>query len=178
MNHDDPPQDELDPYDTEPGPDPAQDAEPVPPLSSPTSTSPNYAAPVSPEPTSLFCIQCGYNLTGIAIGSTCPECGRAVAPSFYGQTLPTSGKSVASLVLGICSIPACVFYGVPAIICGILAIFFAKQAKAQFKAGKAGASTQPMATAGLVCGIIGLCLGLLYLLGIVAFIIFAINANP
>lgn len=175
MNHDDQPQDGLDPYDTEPGPGPMQNADLGPDL--PTST-PQFANPVSPEPTSLFCIQCGYNLTGIAIGSTCPECGRVVAVSFHGHTQPTSGKAVASMVLGICSIPACLFYGVPAVICGILAIFFSRTAKAQQKAGQAGGSTQGMATAGLTCGIIGLCLGLLYMVGIVIFIVFAIRSNP
>jgi len=175
MNHDDPPQEGFDPYDTEPGSDPAPQTDRDP--GYPPDAS-DYTDPVALEPTSVFCIQCGYNLTGVAIGSTCPECGRTVATSFHGQTLPTSGKSVASLVLGICSIPACVFYGVPAIVCGILAIFFSRSAKAQLRAGRAGGSTQGFATAGLTCGIIGLCLGLIYLVGIVVFIVFAIRSHP
>ena len=169
MSQDEQPQDEINPYDTVPDPDPATDS--MPPAS-------NDVIPVSPEPTTVFCIQCGYNLTGITIGSTCPECGRAVAPSFHGQVLPTSGKAVASLVLGICSIPGCMLYGVPAIICGILGIFFANNARAQLKAGQAGGSTQGMATAGFVCGIIGLCLGLIYFGFIAVFFIFVVFANP
>lgn len=175
MSQDDPAQDDLDPYDTAPDQHPGDGTESA---ASQTQPTPAFAAPVSPEPTSLFCIRCGYNLTGVAIGSTCPECGNPVAPSFHGHTLPTSGHSVASLVLGICSIPACVFYGIPAVICGILAIFFARKARAQFKDGKAGGSTQSMATAGLVCGIIGLCLGLLYVLGIAVFIGVMIANTP
>ena len=114
------------------------------------------------EATSVFCVQCGYNLTGVAIGSTCPECGRTVAPSFHGQMLPTSGKAVASMVLGICSIVGCMFYGVPALVCGPLAIIFAKQANGQVRRGEAGESSRGMALAGLICGIIGLCLALLF----------------
>ena len=129
-------------------------------------------------PTSVYCVQCGYNLTGVAIGSTCPECGRTVAPSFHGQMLPTSGKAIASLVLGICSIPACVMYGIPAVICGCLAIFFAQKAKQQVDSGQASISSKSMATAGLICGIIGLCLGLLYVIGIAVFIGFAIYSSP
>jgi hypothetical protein len=175
MNQDDQPQDGLNQYETEPGsdqkPDDASESAQIPPAS-------GYVKPIAPEPTTVFCIQCGYNLTSIPIGSTCPECGRAVAPAFHGQVLPTSGKSIASLVLGICSIPSCVLYGVPAIVCGILAIVFARKAKAQLKAGQAGGSTQSMATAGLICGIIGLCLGLIYFLGIAAFIGLAIYSSP
>jgi hypothetical protein len=158
MNPDDPPQDSPETHDAQP--------------------EQGQAYPTSPVPTSVYCVQCGYNLTGVAIGSTCPECGRTVAPSFHGQMLPTSGKAIASLVLGICSIPACVLYGIPAVICGGLAIFFAQKTKGQVESGQAGISSKNMATAGLVCGIIGLCLGLVYVIGIAVFVGFAIYSNP
>lgn len=128
------------------------------------------AVPGAIRATSVFCVQCGYNLTGVAIGSTCPECGRVVAPSFHSQMLPTSGKAVASLVLGICSIPVCLLYGIPAIICGILAIIFARIAKAQVRAGEVNLTSTGMATAGMICGIVGLCLGLIYVGGIAIFL--------
>lgn len=38
-----------------------------------------------------------------------------------------SGYSIASMVLGICSIVTCCLYGVPGIICGIIACIFAKK---------------------------------------------------
>jgi len=112
--------------------------------------------------TSVFCIQCGYNLSGVAIGASCPECGRTVAPSFHSQTLPTSGKAIASLVLGISSIVSCMFYGVPTLVCGPLAIIFARQAKGQVERGEASDASAGMATAGLICGIVGL--GLVFLM--------------
>lgn len=40
-----------------------------------------------------------------------------------------SGYSIASMVLGICSIVTCCLYGVPGIICGIIACIFAKKRK-------------------------------------------------
>ena len=129
------------------------------------------AVPQPVSPTSVYCIQCGYNLTGVAIGSTCPECGRTVAPSFHGQTLPTSGKAVASMVLGICSIIGCMFYGIPSLICGPLAIIFAILAKKQVARGEAGSSSAGMATAGLICGIVGVSLVALLIVFIVVMIV-------
>lgn len=133
-------------------------------------------APGSLVPTSVFCIQCGYNLTGVTIGSTCPECGRTVAPSFHSQMLPTSGKAITSLVLGICSIPLCILYGIPSIICGILAIIFTIKAKAQVVGGEVNPASKSMATAGLICGIIGLCLGIIYIVIIVVIVV--VSAYP
>jgi uncharacterized protein DUF4190 len=140
------------------------------PLQEPVPQSSEYGVPDPVVPTSVFCVQCGYNLTGVAIGSTCPECGRTVAPSFHGQMLPTSGKAVASMVLGICSIVGCVMYGIPSLICGPLAIIFAIMAKKQVARGEAGSSSTGMATAGLICGIIGLTMVVLFI-GLIAVMI-------
>ncbi len=147
MSHDDQPLNQWDPFDPQNKPDPDAPA------------ASGYAGPAAPQPTAVFCLGCGYNLTGTMIGSTCPECGHIVAPSFHGQTLPSSGKAVASMVLGICAIVGCTLYGVPSLICGPLAIIFAILAQKQVKNGTAGGSSTGMATAGLVCGIIGLVMG-------------------
>lgn len=63
---------------------------------------------------------------------------------------PKRGLAIASLVLGICS---CALVN---LICGILAIIFGATARA---AGKNG-----VPTAGLVCGIIGTVLSVLYII--------------
>lgn len=89
--------------------------------------------------------------------------------------------ATASMVLGIVSIVLCVFaltpftytlFGVPAIICGIIAIVKAVKAKRI-----AGSGT---ATAGLVCGIVGLSLSALVFIGgtcIMGLTTFGGNAN-
>lgn len=169
----------MDPYDRQPEGYETQDSgQPLDPTQDYLPTPEAPLAPRGLKATSVFCVQCGYNLTGVAIGSTCPECGRVVAPSFHSQMLPTSGKAITALVLGICSIPVCVLYGIPAIICGILAIIFARTAKAQIRAGEAGANSKGMAIAGLICGIVGLCLGLLYVGGIIVFVVLMASNHP
>ncbi len=83
-------------------------------------------------------------------------------PTPGNQQLPTSGKAIASLVLGIVSIPSCLFYAIPALVCGILAVVFAKGAYEQISMGECNPSSKGLATAGMICGYIGLGLGLLF----------------
>jgi hypothetical protein len=63
-------------------------------------------------------------------------------------------------------------------ICGVLAIIFSRIANAQIQQGEAGANSKGMATAGMICGIIGLGLGLVYICVVVAFIIVAARSHP
>lgn len=74
-----------------------------------------------------------------------------------------SGKATASMVLGICSIPgACI----PCIglICGILAIIFARQFNEILKSNPALESFASKANAGKITGIIGLILSVIVLI--------------
>jgi len=107
--------------------------------------------------TGISCSKCGYNLTGATIGGKCPECGSLVSPN-YGA-MPSSGWAVASMVLGIVSIPTCICFGLPPLICGPLAIVFYVVAKKQIDSGAYSTQSNGMAIAGLVCGIIGTILG-------------------
>ena len=85
---------------------------------------------------------------------------------FYGQeniyAQPGEGngdtKAIISLILGIISILICCCYGVGSIILGIAAIILAIFAKKDNMGKMPGA-----ALAGLICGIIGLLLGLTFL---------------
>ncbi|MEM7626663.1 MAG: DUF4190 domain-containing protein [Planctomycetota bacterium] len=119
------------------------------------AASPRAGAGLQPQ--AIMCPNCYQNLTGATIGSACPECGLVVGAGVAGSLAnrPTSGYAVASLVLGIVSIVGCMLYGIPALICGPLAIIFARQAKKQVLRNEVSASSQSMATAGLVCGLIG-----------------------
>jgi len=117
----------------------------------------------------IACPNCRYNLTGATIGMACPECGVVVGSGLLGASaMPTSGKAVASLVLGIVGLVGCCAWGLSGVICGGLAIILTRGVKGQVLRGEVNPSSQGMATAGFVCGLIGFILGML-LLGFMAF---------
>ena len=100
------------------------------------------------------------------------------SPWPYGQPMAgaypqkTSGMAVASLVLGIGSIPLCILWGVPTLVCGILALVFASSARRDVEAGLAAPSSLGMARAGRICAIVGLVLAVAFwAIMIVAFLI-------
>jgi len=93
------------------------------------------------------------------------------------QTLPSSGFAIASLVLGIISIPSCIFYGLPSLICGILAVIFAKNASRDVAAGRVSPGSASMASAGRICGWIGLGLTAVWGFIIALFIVLAATGN-
>jgi hypothetical protein len=78
---------------------------------------------------------------------------------------PGNGPAVAALVLGIISLVIfCAWYlSVP---CAVLAIIFGSVGR---KRAARGATGRGMATAGIVCGIIGIALALLLIAGMLAF---------
>jgi predicted RNA-binding Zn-ribbon protein involved in translation (DUF1610 family) len=125
-------------------------------LASESAATTSYAAtPRNVQSTTIRCTTCGYNLTGVAIGSTCPECGSMVDPSLTAAQQPTSGKAIASMVLGICSIPAaCMSYGVLGLPCAIIGLILWHLAKKEL--GSSTGSAAGMNTAGLVTSIVGL----------------------
>lgn len=96
---------------------------------------------------SVTCIQCGYDLSGSAVGGTCPECGTAVHDSIRRSSAASgnSSSATASLVWGILGLALC---GV----CGIVALSYANKAKMEVARGIASPSSIGMATAGQVLG--------------------------
>ncbi len=90
----------------------------------------------------------------------------------YSQPAPQGGtniKAILSLVFGILSIITCCCYGVVGIILGIVGIVMAVLAKKDNMGQFPG-----MAIAGLVCSIIGILLGAIYLI----LIIIGISVDP
>lgn len=100
------------------------------------------------------CLSCGYSIVGVRIGERCPECG-SVINQFGTTATQTSGRAITSMVLGIISIVTCFAYGLIGMPCAVLAIIFAKKARLAVQAGTAPATSLGMATAGKVCGWIG-----------------------
>jgi hypothetical protein len=118
-----------------------------------------YQGPVESQ---IKCTACGYDLTGVTLGTACPECGMLVTASYQASVSRKScGQAIASMVLGIVSIMLCMCYGIPSLICGPLAIIFWYCCKDAIAAGEFAPASRGMATAGLVCGMIGTVLGLI-----------------
>lgn len=141
----------------------------------------NAQAPPGPQGsyTHQSCAYCGYNLTGLQPGGACPECG-APLPRPYNpnHTLPTNGMAVTAMVMGICSIPACLFYGLPGVIFGAIGLVLAHIARKQMAAGEFAPGSKGFNQAGFICSLVGLVLGLVYMCVFIVIIIVAVNAAP
>ncbi|MFI4862051.1 MAG: DUF4190 domain-containing protein [Phycisphaerales bacterium JB063] len=132
------------------------------------------------EPYVFYCVGCNQPLTDAALGGACPHCGKPTDESIkYHTASPsggrTPGSAIASLVLGITSIVTCTLYGLPAIVCGILALYFASRAKRLIRSGEFGDQGKGMIVAGQVCGWVGLAFGLIYTVLIIVYIFFMVS---
>lgn len=111
--------------------------------------------PVQVNASPITCVRCGYNLTGATIGAVCPECGVAINASLGAGRQRTAGAAIACLVLGILSVAACPLLGLAAV-----PLYFV--ARNHVRSGTYSSSSMALATAGLVCGIIGCVVSLAY----------------
>lgn len=109
-----------------------------------------------------YCTHCGADLTGLSIGMPCPQCGVPVGTAGVAQR--TSGKAIASMVLGICSIPACFCYGILSIILGIVGVALGSMANKEIARGGYSESSRGFVMAGMTCSWIGILLGVGYIL--------------
>lgn len=83
-------------------------------------------------------------------------------PVPYAAQPQSSSKAIASMVLGIVSICTCILYGIPSLVCGILAVVFGGTARKMIATGQMPPSAAGQARAGRICGIIGIVLSVLY----------------
>jgi hypothetical protein len=82
-------------------------------------------------------------------------------------------NATATLVLGIVSIVTCLFYGVPGIACGIIAIVLHKKDKQLYLTSPAAyEASYKNSKAGQICGIIGLSLSVLFLIFLIIYFFF------
>ena len=167
MSNDDPyePEDLSDAYD--PVPDDHYE------LSEPVESFPE-SQPARPQPTGglpsyvpVKCSQCGYNLTGVAIGTVCPECGADVQTSLYAANqAPPNGMAITSMVLGI--IAVCGLCCCPTGFLGIIGLIFGIIANNQMSTGSYNNASKNMAMAGIICSSIGIVLGFVWILMLLA----------
>jgi len=127
--------------------------------------------PAGPAP--IPCANCGYDIRGTRIGEACPECGIMISLAPHRDA--ASGKAVASLVLGILSLVTCMYYGLPGLICGILALIYAKQVRRITDEGNASAISVSMGKAGRVCGMVGVILSSIFFVLMALYIVFIIG---
>lgn len=115
------------------------------------------AAPPPIQDARIECVSCGYNLTGVTIGSVCPECGTPVDESILRrrETERTCGAATASMVLGILSLAVCAPLGIVALILYGIAI-------REIDRGGYSKSARTFAKAGLIMGIIGTILSFIW----------------
>jgi hypothetical protein len=122
----------------------------------------NHAPPITPA--SFRCVQCGYDLSGTAVGGRCPECGMVVAESLRSETakLQTSPKAKSCMVMGILAL---VIFGP---IFGPLAIIYYFSAQREMLRGRYSDASRTMARAGLMTGIIATVISFFWILMILA----------
>lgn len=83
----------------------------------------------------------------------------------------------AILVLGICSIVGCIFYGIPGLVCGIIALVLHQKSKEIYLSDPAAyEASYKNAKAGFICAIIGTSLSAIYFIILVIWILVAITA--
>lgn len=123
----------------------------------------------------VYCNNCGCELHGLSIGQPCTNCQVPVGSA--SNSLKTSGMAITSMILGICSIPVCMCYGIPSIILGVIGLVFASLAGKDIRSGGFSDSSKGMTTAGKICSWVGIGLGVAYILFIVVIIIIA-ESNP
>ncbi|MDR2057048.1 MAG: hypothetical protein LBP83_01965 [Dysgonamonadaceae bacterium] len=85
--------------------------------------------------------------------------------NYYGPQISLP-YSTAILVLGIISIAMCWCYGIPTLVCSIIALVLSGSASKKYKAEPANytESSYKNATAGKICAIIGLVLSVLFII--------------
>jgi len=109
--------------------------------------------PLEPGPiqsASIACVRCGYDLSGSAVGGSCPECGTPVAQSIrrHSSGAQGTGSAVTCMVLGILSLVVCA-------VLGPFAVSTYYTYLRQVESGEASAEGMAMAKAGLITGWIG-----------------------
>lgn len=89
---------------------------------------------------------------------------------------PNAPYAVASMVCGIISCVVWVCYGVPGLVLGIIALVLGNKGRAAIEANPNAYGGQGMVTAGRVTGIIGIIVSILYVIAVICWIAFVVNA--
>jgi len=142
-----------------------------------------YMAEEAQLGTQLLCTEC--NTMFVAHSSAAPDeppspvgIPEPAAQLGYAEAQGGTGKAIASLVLGIIAIPTCVFYGIPSLVCGILAVVFGGIAKKEIRQCRMPPSAASMALAGVICGSVAIGLSVLFWVLIIVFFTYMAGMAP
>ena len=95
-------------------------------------------------------------------------------PIENNKALENVPNANAVLVLGICSLVTCFCYGLPGLVCSIIALVLAKKSKLAYENNPNLYTESSFSNlkAGRICGIIGLICSAMYFIAIIVYIIF------
>ena len=82
----------------------------------------------------------------------------------YPAARPTDGKAIAALVTGLLAPFAAMFYGIPGIVLGSVAVFLGLRARGRIKRSGDALGGGGIALAGWIVGLCGILVGLLWFL--------------
>jgi hypothetical protein len=86
----------------------------------------------------------------------------ASVAAVYPTARPTDSQAILALVLGVLSPIGALFYGLPGVVLGALAIFFGLRSRRRIKKAGGALAGGGMALAGWIVGAVGLVTGLLW----------------
>lgn len=91
--------------------------------------------------------------------------------NYQGNNSPGRGYSIACLILGICGIVFCFCYGIVGVICSIVALVL------HGKAVELDGFESSYAKAGKICAIIGIVIGVIYLILTILAVVFSMSVG-
>ena len=128
----------------------------------------------------VTCTRCGSAFpAGAEVLDHLPSPQLSAGPSLsYARPTGGTGKATASLVLGIVSLCTCFLYGIPSMVCGILAVVFGRLAKGMIARGEMSPKAAGSARAGAICGTIAIVLSALMWIAMILGFFFMASMAP
>ena len=83
-------------------------------------------------------------------------------PSPYALVRPTESIAIAALVVGLVAPIGALFYGIPGVILGSIAVFLGLRARRRIKRSGGALAGGGMALAGWIVGLVGIVIGLVW----------------
>jgi uncharacterized protein DUF4190 len=107
-----------------------------------------------------------------------PSAPPAPAVAAYPAVRPTDGSAIAALVVGLIAPFGALFYGLPGIILGTVALFLGLGARRRIKRSGGALGGGGMALAGWIVGLVGIVMGLLWGLFLMGLYLAMVSGGP